>query len=87
MTYSHIMGMVFHMKTTLNLSDAVMKALKKEAAASGRTMTELVETALRMLLSRKGRPAEPEELPVFDGGAARVDVANREALFDIMDSR
>ncbi|MFN8582881.1 MAG: ribbon-helix-helix protein, CopG family [Gemmatimonadaceae bacterium] len=35
-----------HMKTTLNIDDSVMARLKREAARSGRTMSELVETAL-----------------------------------------
>ena len=77
----------FHMKTTLTIDDAVMKALKREAAARGRTMSELVETALRMLLRGKRRSADLPELPVFDGGSARVDIANREALYDFMGSR
>ena len=38
--------MVFRMKTTLNIDDTVMAQLKREAARQGRTMSELVETAL-----------------------------------------
>ena len=87
LTPFHTMSMVFHMKTTLIIDDTVMKALKREAAASGRTMSELVETALRMLLSARRRPAALPELPVFDGGGARVDIANRDALYDLMEQR
>ena len=36
------------MKTTLNIDDTVMAELKREAARQGRTMSELVETALRL---------------------------------------
>jgi hypothetical protein len=79
--------MFFHMKTTLTIDDTVMKALKREAAASGRTMSELVETALRMLLGNRRPAADVPELPVFDGGSARVDIANRDALYDLMESR
>ena len=79
--------MVFHMKTTLTIDDVVMKALKREAAARGRTMSELVETALRMLLQGTRRSAEMPDLPVFDGGSARVDIANRDALYDLMEPR
>ena len=81
------MRMSFHMKTTLTIDDAVMKALKREAAARGRTMSELVETALRMLLRGTRRSVELPELPVFDGGSARVDIANRDALYDFMEPR
>jgi Arc/MetJ family transcription regulator len=47
----HIYDMGFHMKTTLNIDDTVMAELKREAARQGRTMSDLVETALRLLLS------------------------------------
>jgi hypothetical protein len=79
--------MVFHMKTTLVIDDNVMKALKREAAARGRTMSELVETALRMLLRSRRRSPDVPELPVFDGGSARVNIADRDALYDLMESR
>ena len=79
--------MVFHMKTTLTIDDTVMKALKREAATSGRTMSELVETALRMLLQNPRPRADAPDLPVFDGGSARVDIANRDALYDLMEPR
>ena len=77
--------MVIHMKTTLNIDDTVMLRLKKEAARSGRTMSELVETALRQLL--KTRTGEPElpPLPSFDGGGALVDISNRDELYRVMD--
>jgi len=79
--------MVSHMKTTLNISDPVMKALRKEAQRSGKTMSALVETALRdMLATRPPRTGLPE-LPTFDGGRPSVNVANREALFDVMEPR
>jgi hypothetical protein len=78
--------MSYHMKTTLTIDDTVMKALKREAAASGRTMSSLVEMALRMLLGNRRSPAEVPELPFFDGGSARVDIANRDALYDLMES-
>jgi hypothetical protein len=46
------------MKTTLNIDDTVMAELKREAARQGRTMSELVETTLRLLLGsqrKRGR--------------------------------
>jgi hypothetical protein len=75
------------MKTTLNIDDTVMARLRREAARSGRTMSELVETALRGLLET--RTAEPtlEPLPSFRGGGALVDVADREALYRTMGGR
>ena len=77
--------MVIHMKTTLNIDDHVMRRLKLEAARSGRTMSELVETALRLLLQRRRVGSELAPLPTFDGGVALVDIADRDALYRAMD--
>ncbi|NUQ10839.1 MAG: ribbon-helix-helix protein, CopG family [Gemmatimonadaceae bacterium] len=41
------------MKTTLDIDDSVMAPLKREAARSRRTMSELVEMALRNLLGKR----------------------------------
>jgi plasmid stability protein len=80
--------MVFHMKTTLVIDDGVMQRLRKEAARSGRTLSELVEAALRMMLDRpeQRRPKMPP-LPAFRSGGALVDVADREALYQAMEGR
>jgi len=77
--------MVFHMKTTLNISSAVMRQLKKESARQGRTMSELVESALRALFQKKGVRKELPSLPEFDSGGARVNIANREMLYEVME--
>lgn len=85
--YAHIQCMVSHMKTTLNIDDSVMARLKREAARTGRTMSDLVETALRNLL-RAQREREPlPRLPSFDGGGALVDIADRDALYRTMEGR
>lgn len=73
------------MKTTLNISESVMHALKTEAAKQGKTMSELVEAALRALLEEKPQAAELPPLPEFSSGGARVNVANREMLYDVME--
>jgi hypothetical protein len=44
------------MKTTVNIDDTVMVELKREAARQGRTISELVETALRLLLRSQRFP-------------------------------
>jgi hypothetical protein len=84
---SHTTGMFSHMKTTLNISDAVMMELRRDAASSGRTMSELVESAPRMLLAHRTDRKDLPELPTFDGGRALVDVSNRDALYDAMEPR
>ncbi len=78
--------MVFHMKTTLVIDDQVMTRLKAEAARQGTTISELVEAALRAFLRRPRRKPEAPELPTFDSGGALVDVNDRRALYEAMES-
>lgn len=75
------------MKTTLQIDDKVMAQLKREAARQGRTMSELVETALRNLFRAQKQPVDLPSLPVFHAGGAVVDVADREALYQAMERR
>lgn len=83
--------MLFCMRTTLDLDDDLMRAAKARAASTGRTLTSLMETALRDLLEREQRVDEaPFQLRwvVVDGGAQPgVDVADRDALHERMDGR
>ena len=78
--------MVSHtMKTTLNIDDTVMAQLKREAHRQGRTMSELVETALRTLFRAQRERREVLLLPVFRSGGLLVDISSREPLFEAMD--
>jgi plasmid stability protein len=72
------------MKTTLNIENGVMRDLKMRAAREGRTMSELVETALRRLLDE--HPVE-KDLPPLPVMVARelVDVSDRDALYRAME--
>lgn len=79
--------MVSHMKTTLNIDDTVMSQLKREAARQGRTMSELVESALRLLFASKRRQQELLPLPTMKSGGHLVDVADREALYQALEGR
>lgn len=79
--------MVSHMKTTLSIDDGVMARLRREALRTGKTMSELVETALRLLLQSRPRDVELNPLPAFDSGGALVDIADREALYGAMEGR
>ncbi|HQR30859.1 MAG TPA: hypothetical protein PLL32_10650 [Anaeromyxobacteraceae bacterium] len=74
------------MKTTLVIEDGVMRKLKARAAQEGRTMSELVETALRRMLDEQ--PAE-RDLPPLPIMRARelVDLSDREALYRAMEER
>ena len=79
--------MVSHMKTTLNIDDTVMAELKREAARQGRTMSDLVETALRLMLGSQRKRAAIPQLPTFRSGGALVDIADRDALYHAMEGR
>jgi len=76
--------MVFHMKTTLVIDDGVMRALKQKAAREGRTMSELVEAALRSFLKEQAKPRALPPLPVFDAELL-VDIDDRDALYRAME--
>lgn len=87
LTQNHTSDMVNHMKTTLNIDDQVMVRLKREAARTGRTMSELVETALRGLLQARPAAVELRPLPSFKSEGALVDISDREALYRAMEGR
>ena len=76
--------MFIHMKTTLNISDVTMREVKREAARRQQTMSEMVEAALRTIIEPVQRGAKLPTLPEFGSGGLRVDVANRDALYDVM---
>ena len=75
------------MKTTLNIDDTVMHKLRREAARQGRTMSEMVETALRLLLRAPSNRGKLPPLPRFHSGGALVDVSERSALYEAMERR
>jgi hypothetical protein len=50
-------------------------------------MSELCESALRSMLEKRKPRSELPPLPTFAGGIPRVNIANREALEDLMESR
>ncbi len=74
------------MKTTLEIDERVMRQLKERAAHEGRTMSELVETALRALLAKdESKKSELPPLPVWDGGGMLIDVDSRAAMYEAFD--
>jgi hypothetical protein len=77
--------MLICMRTTLNIDDSVMKRLKQEAARRGTTMSELMESALRLLLREERRHIELPPIPTFHLGGELVDIADRDALYDAME--
>lgn len=78
--------MVFHMKTTLVIPDPIYRLVKKRAVESRTTVSSLVAEYLRQGLARPGRVAELPALPSYRCGRERVDVADRDALHDVLDA-
>ena len=80
------------METTLTLDDAVVRDLREEAARRGITPSALVEVAVCRLLAErsapKPKPATDElpPLPSWNLGKPLVDVADREALYEVIDA-
>ena len=72
------------MKTTLNIDDFVMAQLKQEALKQGRTMSELVESALRLLFRAEKTKRPLPSLPSFKSGGYLVDLADRDALYQML---
>jgi hypothetical protein len=75
------------MKTTLNIDDSVMTQLKQEAARRRCTMSELVESALRLLLQQTPADRELPPLPTFASGGHLVEVADRGTLYQTREGR
>lgn len=76
------------MRTTIRLDDQLFKEAKTAAAASGRTLAELVEAALREALAprRDSGKRKPLVLRTFKGNGLRpgVDLDDSAALLDLM---
>jgi len=86
MPYVHTQCRVNHKKTTLVIDDTVVRRLREEAAKRGVTMSELVEAGLRRILDEPAAPREPlPALPRWNAGGSRVDVADRDALHELLD--
>ena len=77
------------MRTTVRLDDQLLREAKAVAAATGRTLTELVEDALRESLARRQVVAgrKPVVLRTFKGKGLRpgVDLDDSAALLELMD--
>ena len=76
--------MVVSMKTTLVIADPLMQRLRERAAREGRTISALVEEAIRNLLQRGPEEKKLRKLPRYPMGAL-VDVANRDELYRVME--
>ncbi len=79
-----------HMKTTLEIDDRLLARAKRHASARGITLRAVVEEALRARLAAKpeARARYSFSPPTIRGSRPpAVDVADRTALYDLLDDR
>ena len=76
------------MRTTIRLDDHLLREAKDVAARSGKTLTALVEDALRETIARHRQRAQRPRvrLPTFKGQGLRlgVDLDDSAGLMDVM---
>ena len=79
------------MRTTVRLDDHLLREAKQFAARTGRTLTAVIEDALREALNRsQKRPRRPPvKLPTFRGQGLRsgVDLDDTASLLELMDEK
>jgi hypothetical protein len=78
------------MRTTLDLDSGLLRAAKRRAGETGRTLTSILEEALRRYLqpSRKGR-GRFRYVPLTKRGRVvpGVDLSDRDSLYERMEGR
>lgn len=77
------------MRTTIRLDDQLLTETKQLAARTGRTLTAVIEDALREMMARRQQVAKLPRvrLPTFSGNGLLpgVDLDDSAALSDLMD--
>ncbi len=76
------------MRTTIRIDDALYRRAKAKSAESGRTVSELIEDAVRAALDKKRQTKSSiAPLPVHGGSGVLpgVDLADSSALRERMD--
>ena len=77
------------MRTTIDVNDALLKAVKARAANEHRTLKDTFEQALReYLTSPSGATTDVPRLPTFRGSGVQpgVDLTDNAALRAVMDA-
>lgn len=77
------------MRTTIRLDDKLLHQVKIFAARSGKSLTSVIEDALREMLSRQNaqKQRKPVKLPTFKGDGLQpgIDLDDSAALLEIME--
>lgn len=77
------------MKTTVDIDDVLLPKVKRRAATRGMTLKAFIEEALRSSLLKHQKNQLPYvfDMPVVGGTRPpRVNIADRDQLYDYMDS-
>jgi hypothetical protein len=82
----HTYDMVLWMKTTLIIPDAVIKDVKRHAAERGETISTVVTEFLVQGLREPRKPRRSFRFPTSKMGPPRVDIADRNALYHLLDA-
>ena len=78
------------MRTTININNNLMKRVKLMAAKTGRTITQVIEEALRKEVTGgrpQSKPFRLQWITVSGRLQPGVDLADRDALTELMESR
>lgn len=77
------------MRTTVTIDDDLLRLAKREAVATDRSLSQVLEDALRASLARRAAPKESFRLRLVTAGRsgvqAGVDIADNAAVRDLMD--
>ncbi|MBV9302831.1 MAG: CopG family transcriptional regulator [Acidobacteriaceae bacterium] len=77
------------MRTTVRLDDSILKEAKKLAADTGRSLTAVIEDALREIVNRRKVPVRKARIsfPVDKGRGLRrgIDLDSSAELLNVMD--
>ncbi len=78
--------MLWCMRTTIYLEDALLADVRKTAAATGRTMTAVIEDAVRESFDRRRAPRRRIRLTTYRGRGLQpgVDLDDTASLLDRM---
>lgn len=76
------------MRTTITIDEDLLREAKVMAAQTDRTVSSVLEEALRQMLARQTESEERRRrdftLPSYHGGGFLVDILDKEALADAL---
>jgi hypothetical protein len=78
------------MRTTLDIDDLVLRRARKLAAEEGKTLTQIVEEALRERLAPRARSGKKFKLRLLTKAGRMIpgtELADRDLLYERMEGR